>query len=114
MKALEAGILEFVERLKQEYPQEIARNPRDFKKKVLKLIRRTLPPKRGRPASPQFEAALAMLRQGKSIRDVLRAQINNFDNLDAYGRYLAEKGLRQALTRRGLRMRPSAAVNPNM
>lgn len=104
MSSLESGIKEFTERLTQEHAQEIARNPREFKKKVLRLIRRTLPPKRGRPASPQIEAALAMLRQGKSVREILRAQINGFDNLDAYTRYLAEKALRQAIARRGMRV----------
>lgn len=102
MNSLESGIKEFTQRLTREHSQEIARNPREFKKKVLRLIRRTLPPKRGRPASPQIEAALVMLRQGKSVSEILRAQIGGFDKLDTYTRYLAEKALRQAIARRGL------------
>ena len=107
MKRLESGIREFTDRLKRDFAQEIAHNPRDFKKKVLKLIRHTLPPGQGRPPSPQIEAALVMLRQGKTVRDVLRAQISGFDQVDAYGRYLAEKALRQALARRGWRISQS-------
>ena len=100
MKTLEAGVREFADRLKRNFAQEIANNPRDFKKRVLRLIRHELPLKKGRPPSPQIEEALTMLRQGKSVRDVLRAQISGFDGLDVYGRYLAEKALRQALARK--------------
>ena len=102
-KDLESAIRDFADRLRHDFANEIARDPRDFKKRVLRLIRRELPPRRGRPSSPQIEAALAMLRQGKSVRDVLRIQIGGFDQLDAYGRYLAEKALRQALARKGWR-----------
>jgi hypothetical protein len=41
-----------------------------------------------------------MRKQGKSVHEVLRKLIPNFDELDFYSRYLAEKGLRQALSRR--------------
>jgi hypothetical protein len=95
MSALERTVKDFTDQLSQKHAAEIARNPREFKQQVLKLIRRTLPPKRGRPASPQIEAALAMLREGKSVRNILRAQIAGFDHLDPYTRYLAEKAIRQ-------------------
>ena len=109
MKNLESTVRNFADRLRRDFAPEITRDPRDFKKRVLRLIRHELPPRRGRPASPQIEAALGMLRQGKSVRDVLRVQIIGFDQLDAYGRYLAEKGLRQGLARRGWRV----LGNPN-
>ena len=98
--SLEAATRDFAARLKRNFSQEIARNPRDFKKQVLRLMRQELPPRRGRPGSPQIEAALAMLRQGKTVREILRAQIRGFDQLDTYGRMLAEKALRQSLSRR--------------
>jgi predicted oxidoreductase len=34
------------------------------------------------------------------VREILRAQIQAFDQLDTYGRMLAEKAFRQALVRR--------------
>jgi predicted oxidoreductase len=46
-----------------------------------------------------------MIEQGKSIKEVLQLQTRNFDKVDAYGRYLAEKGLRTAVTRRRKRTR---------
>jgi len=103
VKTLESEVREFTDRLKQGFAQEIASSPREFKKRVLKLVRRTLPLRRGRPANPQIEAALILLKQGKSVREVLREQVTGFDQLDTYGRYLTEKALRQALSRRGWR-----------
>src|SRR4051812_41920288 len=58
MTGLEDRIKQFVELLRREHAQEIANNPHEFKKQVLKAIRRSLPLKRGRPATPQIEAAL--------------------------------------------------------
>jgi predicted oxidoreductase len=49
-----------------------------------------------------------MLEQGKSIKEVLRLQTRNFDKVDTYGRYLAEKGLRTAVSRRRKRTRNAA------
>src|SRR5438034_5204890 len=45
-----------------------------------------------------------MMDQGKTVREVLRTQIPAFDNMDTYGRYLAEKGLRTSVTRRRSRL----------
>jgi hypothetical protein len=41
-----------------------------------------------------------MIQQGKSIKEILRCQIPDFQQMDTYGRYLAEKGLRTAIARR--------------
>ena len=100
VQSLDAVTRDFARKLRQEFTQDIARNPRDFKKQVIRLIRRELPPRRGRPSSPEIEAALAMIRQGKSVPEVLRAQVAGFETLDTYGRYLMEKALRQAMARR--------------
>ena len=90
----------FARQLFQKFRHEISRNPRDFKKQVLRAIRQELPPGRGRPASPRIEAAIEMLQQGKTVREVLQEQIEGFEQVDAYGRYLMEKALRQAMARR--------------
>lgn len=100
MKRLETAARDFATRLKSDFSQELARNPRDFKKQLLRLIRRQLPPRRGRPTRPEIEAALAMSRQGKTVREILRTQVPGFDQLDTWGRMLAEKALRQAISRR--------------
>jgi len=97
---LEPTLRRFAARLKRDFGDQISRDPAAFKKQILRLIRRELPPRRGRPVSPQVEAALAMVRQGKSVPEVLRAQVSGFEKLDTYGRYLMEKALRQAMARR--------------
>jgi hypothetical protein len=78
----------------------VARGPSTFKKQVVRLLRRELPPRPGRPNDPRLDAAVRLVEQGKSVRQVLRLQIPGFEHLDFYGRYLAEKGLRAALARR--------------
>ena len=100
MHALEQELRDFAARLKRTFAQEMARDPANFKKYVVRLIRQELPPKRGRPNDPRIDAALQMIQQRKSIKEILRCQIPDFEQMDTYGRYLAEKGLRTAIARR--------------
>jgi hypothetical protein len=93
-------VQEFTAILKRKFAQEIMNDATAFKKHVVRLIRRELPPRRGRPANPALDAAVRMIEQGKTFRDVLRLQVPNFEQMDTYGRYLAEKGLREAIARR--------------
>ena len=99
----EAAVCDFASLLKFHYADNIAADPRAFKKIVLRLVRRELPPRRGRPNDPQIDSAVQLVQQGKTVKQVLPLQIPGFDKLDTYGRYLAEKGLRAAITRRGKR-----------
>ena len=97
---IEQTISEFVSELRSHFREQSERDPAGFKKQVVRLVRRHLPPRPGRPNDPRIDAAVRMVEQGKTVKDVLRLQIPEFDSLDAYGRYLAEKGLRTAITRR--------------
>src|SRR5437870_12904035 len=49
---------------------------------------------------PIQTAEMGQFRLPKSIKEVLDSQIPHFESLDTYSRYLAEKGLRAALSRR--------------
>ncbi len=100
MENLQDWVKKFAAQLTQKFAQEIALDGRRFKKQVLKLVRRGLPPGPGRPNDPHLDAACRMIHQGKTVKQVLRVQIPDFDRLDSYGRYLAEKGLRAAIARR--------------
>jgi hypothetical protein len=100
MKSPSSDIRKFAARLLRDYANEFADDPHGFKKYVLRTVRLYLPPGRGRPRDTRFDAALAMLKQRNSIKEILRRQIPDFDQLDTYTRYLAEKGLRQAIARR--------------
>jgi hypothetical protein len=99
-KGLTRRARDFTDSLQRDYAHQIAKDPRAFKRSVVRLIRLGLPPGRGRPASPRIETAIEMLQQGKTVREVLQEQIEGFEQVDAYGRYLMEKALRQAMARR--------------
>ena len=98
-EVLESEIRRFADRLRRVFADELRHDARAFKKRVLRLIRCQLPPQRGRPCDPKTEAALELIREGKTVRQVLRLQVRGFDRLDSYGRYLTEKALRQAISR---------------
>ena len=59
IEALEAATREFCGRLKRDFESEVTRWPRDFKAAVVRLIRRYLPPRRGRPRDPRAESTKA-------------------------------------------------------
>ena len=104
-KRLEALVRDFVARVRRDCGEELERDPKALRAAALRLVRRELPLRRGRPNNPRIDAAVQMLEQGKSIKEILRLQTRNFDKVDTYGRYLAEKGLRTAVTRRRKRTR---------
>jgi hypothetical protein len=58
---LDAMARDFTEGLRRDFAEEIARDPRAFKKSVLRLVRRNLPPKRGRPNDPALRDAARMV-----------------------------------------------------
>jgi hypothetical protein len=91
---------EFASALRREFRDDFAQDARAFRYRIIQLVRRALPLRRGRPPDETLNAAWEMRKQGKSVREVLGNLIPNFEELDLYLRYLAEKGLRQALARR--------------
>jgi hypothetical protein len=105
---VEAATRDFVARIRREFPQELAHDPKELRTAVLRQVRQTLPLRRGRPNDPRIDAAMRMREQGKSVKEILRLQIRGFDKLDTYGRYLAEKGLRTAIARRHKRNMPAS------
>jgi hypothetical protein len=102
---LEAFTGQFAEQIKREFAEELTRDPKALRAAVLRSVRRGLPLRRGRPNNPRIDAAVRMHEEGKSIKEILQLQTRNFDKVDTYGRYLAEKGLRTAVTRRRKRTR---------
>lgn len=100
MRGLKQTVRQFAASLKRHFAQELADDPTRFRGQVLEIIRRELPFRRGRRNDPRIDAAWRMIQQGKSPRDVIRLQLPDFDQMDTYGRYLAEKGLRAAIARR--------------
>jgi hypothetical protein len=98
--SLEAAVYEFASFLKAHFVEKMTAEPRVVKKAVLRLVRQELPPWRGRPNDSRLDTAAQIVGQGKSVKDALHILIRDFDQINVYGRYLAEKGLRSALARR--------------
>ena len=107
---LEALAREFAAQVRMECQEELVRDPKALRTAVLELVRRELPLRRGRPNDPRIDAAVRMLEQGKSVKEILRLQTRGFDKLDTYGRYLVEKGLRAAISRRRKLSRKASPV----
>jgi hypothetical protein len=97
---LETRVRDFIGSVRTEFAEELSRDPKALRAAVLRLVRNALPIRRGRPNDPRLDAAMRLLEQGKTVREILRLQTRGFERLDAYGRYLAEKGLRTAIARR--------------
>lgn len=104
-KRLETLARDFAAQVRRDCADELERDSKALRADVLRLVRRELPLRRGRPNDPRIDAAVRLLEQGKSIKEVLRLQTRNFDKVDTYGRYLAEKGLQTAVSRRRKRTR---------
>ena len=73
---------------------------RAFREDLLFAVKKQFKLKAGRPSDPLIDKACELVRGGKSVPRVLREQIKNWGTLDAYTKYLAAKGLRQAVARR--------------
>ena len=105
MKDINRKLRTFAAALKRDFAEDVTRDPKGFKKQVVKLIRRELPPKPGRPNDPRYDKAARMADQGKNSGEILRSLDAGFDSLDPWTRMLAARGLRAALRRRGRRFR---------
>lgn len=97
-------------KLKRDFPEELTADARGFKKRAVRVLRRELPPGRGRPTDPQLDAAARMVDERKPIRDVVRWFFPDYDRMDTVGRYLTAKGLRAALARRTKRPLPAVSA----
>jgi hypothetical protein len=97
---LELFLHPFATRLKRKFADQVARDAASFKKLVVRLIRRELPPRPGHPTVPRLDAAYHLFKRGMTVRRILRRQVPGFKGLDTYGQMLAEQGLRKAFARR--------------
>jgi len=88
--SVETAVRDFTSFPKLHFADNLTADPKAFKKIVIRLVRRGLPPKRGRPNDPQIDAAVRLVLQGKTVKDVLQQEVRGFEALDTYGRCLAE------------------------
>jgi hypothetical protein len=101
----------FATRLRKLFADEIAAEPRGFKKRVIEILKRSLPPFAGRPTEDSITIAIQLRAEGRSWPEVYSQVIVNHDKLDTANRRLAELNLRSALrARRNARKRVDRAI----
>ena len=72
----------FAARLKRDYAADIARDARGFKERVVRLLRRELPPKPGRPFDETVTRATEMRAKGQSWSTIYCQCIPGYGGLD--------------------------------
>jgi hypothetical protein len=104
---------DFIENLRRDtdFLRAMNSDPRAFRGDLIRAIRAQLRLRRGRRSDPRLDHACELLKQGQTVATVLRSQIADFESLDAYSRYLIERGLRQAAARRKKRERTGRLKN---
>jgi hypothetical protein len=100
MRSLEETIRRFGVCLKRDYGDQLARDPRAFKKRVVRFIRLALPPGPGRPLNDAVTRAIELRAQNTPWLVVYRACIQNFTVLGEGSRQLAMSRLRSAVRAR--------------
>ena len=97
---LEQVVREFARRLKRLFPEEIAQDPRGFKRTVVHLLKRNLPPGPGRTPLETITKAIQLRGLGRPWPDVYCACIPGYEALGKADRYLATSNLRGGLRSR--------------
>lgn len=100
---LEGRVRKFAACLRCDFAEAIARDPAAFKKQVVRLIRRELPPGPGRPLSEAVTCATEMRAQAHPWSAIYRQCIPGLGELGPGDRALAMSRLRTAV--RGRRHR---------
>lgn len=99
-QTLERRVTKFAQRLSRLHPDEIGRDPKKFKRRVISILRRKLPPFAGRPAEESITRAAALREKGHEWREIYPMCIPNHIDLIATDRRHAESNLRAALRSR--------------
>lgn len=102
----------FASLLKIHFANLISEDPTEFKKVVLHLVRRELPPGRGRPCDDAVTRASDLLATGKPWQKIYPSCIPDFKYLDPASRQVAQSRLRCAVrSRRNARKRRRVVLN---
>jgi hypothetical protein len=97
---LEAEVKRFAVRLRREYEAEITRDARGFKKRVVTIVRRNLPPFAGRPSEEAITRAISLRKQGCEWKAIYPQCIPRHASLPPAVRRQAESNLRAACRKR--------------
>jgi hypothetical protein len=101
-KDLERTVLGFARRLRNEYRECLLSDQaaRKFKKRVVSILRRNLPPFAGRPPEEPVTHAIQLCKAGAAWKQVCPEVIPGYPNLDPLRSRQAESNLRAAVRSR--------------
>lgn len=112
---IESDTRRFIARLKHKYSADIDRDAKGFKKCVVHLVRRGLPPLAGRPNEAAITLADELRKKGLEWKAIYAQCIPNHADLPPADRRIAENNLRAARRSRksaARRRRKSVRSNP--
>ncbi len=101
---LERTVRQFAAKLRSTHAEEIGQDPRKFKKRVVTLLRRNLPPFAGRPSEASITAAIQLQKEGRTWKEIYPQVIEGHSTMDLVTRRQAESNIRS-----GVRSRRNAA-----
>ena len=113
---LERDVKQFTARLQRRYPDQIAADPKAFKKRARGLVGRNLPPFAGRPMEESINQAAELRKQEYEWKEIYPLVTPDHARLDAALRRQAESNLPAACrshrnaTRRRKRLKSLATI----
>ena len=97
---LERAVSLFAARLRRNHAEEIRRDARKFKRRVVSILRRKMPPFAGRPTGKAITRAIELRKQCQTWQDIYPQCISDHAGLDPAERRQAESNLRAAIKSR--------------
>ena len=94
--SLDQYVRRFASRLLLEYGTDVSRDPKGFKKRVVALLRRNLPPFAGRPTEAAITLAINLRKKGLEWSAIYPSCIPRHASLPPAERQIAESNLRAA------------------
>ena len=98
--ACDREVKRFAKRLCKVFAGDIGSDARTFKKRVIEILRRHLPPLAGRPTEESITMAATLRGQGREWQEVYRLVISGHSDLDPATRRQMESNLRSAIRSR--------------
>jgi hypothetical protein len=97
-ESLQQIVQDFAARLKHDFASEIERDPRGFKRRVIRTLNSELPPRPGRPCIAVVSRAVEMRARGQSWQQVYAVCLAS--DQERSFRQLAQSRLRSAVRAR--------------
>ena len=99
-KELDRVMCQMAARLRRHFADEIAADPRGFKKRATHYLKRYLPPFAGRPSEASITAAIKLHKEGRPWHEIYPQAVPGHSTLEGAVRRQAESNIRAAVRSR--------------